>query len=470
MIKEDPNIIAKYEKLEAIGKKIFAEQKLDPKTISKTQVELAKEFLIKGAQGTNPEVLASYWKHILLSPELGKRISQQFKDEPSVNPYAIEFLLFLHDIGRLVTPSAYFKNDLIGDRLLLSIGLPKELIDDLPPLGRISVLADELEFTDEQLEFSKPLTKAQEKIIKNYFTSLTPTQRIINLADNLGKRNSNGIFSVESFKEYLKTQEKRYADKSDWACVHWAIIRRKGAALLQYHLIEMTIAWLNKLDINVNKILGELKNYGPKFILIVRHGELDNPTNSVYNRDSIMSKPIHLSAKGINHMQKTADLIRAKEFDLTYIFTSPEMRTQESALELKNKLDLPIKIDNYLDEIYAPDPYNKGWKMDKLISLGGDVYHLPNTESPESVTRRMLKIFNIAANSLRVGQAAILVSHGDPIVFLTHFLKTNSIPDPKILREITYPAKGQALVVVIEPSGKLFTFYLLSENGEENTY
>jgi broad specificity phosphatase PhoE len=468
---DDQNATIKYEKLETLGKKIFAGQKLTQETITKNHVELAKKFLIDGASEINPQVLPAFWEHILLSPNLGKRIAEKLAStQKSVNPNAIEFLLYLHDIGRLIIPSAYFRNDLIGDRLLLAVGLEKELIDNLPPLGRISVLADEEEFNDEELNFEKPLSTEQKKTVQKYFDSLSPTQRIINLADNLGKRDNNGIFNLASFENYLKTQEKRYSEDSHWACIHWAIQRRRGAALFQYHLVKKTYDWLGKLNIKVDKILHELKNYGPKFVLIIRHGELENPTNLAYNRDSVMKTPIHLSTLGKEHMQKVGELIATKKFNLTKIITSPEIRTQESALELKNKLDLPITIDNYLDEVYAPDPYNRGWKMDKLIDLGGDIYNLPNTESPESVTRRMLKIFNITANSLKTGEAAILLSHGDPIVFLTQFLKTQSIPNPKILREIAYPAKGQATIAIIGADGNIFTLYLLEENIEQNTY
>lgn len=470
-MKEDPNVIAKYEKLEALGKKIFTNQTLSLETITKEHFELAKKFLAQSALEINPQVLSSYWEHILLSPNLGKRIAEKLETtEKSVNSNAIELLLFLHDIGRLITPPEYFRNDLIGDRLLLAIGFEKELIDALPPLGRISVLADEEEFNDQQLNFSELLKATQEKIIQKYFESLTPTQRIINLADNLGKRNADGIFSISSFKDYLKTQEKRYSGDSHWACIHWAIIRRRGAALFQYHLVKKTLNWLESEGVDVNQILADLKNYGPKFVLVIRHGELDNPSNLVYNRDSVMKTPIHLSTLGREHMQKVGELIKAKEFNLTKLFVSPETRTQESALELNKSLALPTETIDNLDDVFAPEPYLKGWSMNKLIALGGNVYNLPRTESPQSITQRMLKTFNAAAGSLKVGQTAILLSHGDPIVFLTHFLKTGSIPDPEILRKIVYPAKGQAMVTVIGPEEKIFTLYLLEEKTGISTY
>lgn len=224
------------------------------------------------------------------------------------------------------------------------------------------------------------------------------------------------------------------------------------------------------MGVDVTKILDGLKDYGPKFVLIVRHGELDNPTNIVYNRDSVMKIPIHLSDLGKDHMRKTGKLIKVRAFNLTKILVSPETRAQESAHELNSELNLPTETVDDLDDVFAPYPYQQGWTMDKLIELEGNNYILPDSETPESVTQRILQTFSKTAADLKVGQAAILLSHGDPIAFLANMLDSNSIPDPKNLRNLIYPAKGQALVAVIGPDGKLFTLYLLNEESGKSTY
>jgi hypothetical protein len=234
-----------YAKLKRLGKEIFSESSIVKSgIISPTDVGLAREFMTRGAKETNPQVRASYWEHITIAPELGKRIAEETNGKLDINPAEVEMLLWLHDIGRLVTPSAYFRNDLIGDRLLLETGFPKKIVDEFPPLARISVLADEMELTEGQLNFTEPSTDGQEKTLQAYFDSLTPTQRIINLADNLGKRDKNGIFSSDTFLKYLETQEERYSTDSFWSSVHWATERRRGAALLEYHLVEKRLPGL----------------------------------------------------------------------------------------------------------------------------------------------------------------------------------------------------------------------------------
>lgn len=468
--KENPINIARYDKLKALGKNIFDGVSFEHGQISSDHVERARKFITEGAKIVNPEVWATYWNHVIIAPELGRRIAEEIKKKTDVNPAEVEMLLWLHDIGRLVTPSVYFRNDLLGDRLLLKAGFPKEMVNELPPLGRLLTLADEMDLTEKQLNFDESLNAEQEAMLRTYFESLTPIQIIVNLVDDLGKRDKNGIFTTDAFLTYLKTQETRYDSDSPWASAHWATERRRESAVLVYHLVKKSITWLEDLGVDVGTILEDLKDYGPKFVLIVRHGELDNPANIVYNRDSVMDKPIHLSHIGTEQIQKLGDLIIARKFKPTKIFTSPETRAQESTRELNSKLKIPTEIVDDLDDVFAPYPYQQNWTMDKLIALEGNNYTLPDSEAPESVTQRMHRVFDTTVANLKIGEAAILLSHGDPIAFLANTLETDLIPDPQNLRKLIYPAKGQALVAVIGPNGKLFTLYSLSEDAGENTY
>jgi hypothetical protein len=108
--------------------------------------------------------------------------------------------------------------------------------------------------------------------------------------------------------------------------------------------------------------------------------------------------------------------------------------------------------------------------MNKLIALNGNNYILPDSETPESVTKRMLKVFNIAAGSLKTGEAAILLSHGDPIAFLIYILKTNSVLDPENIRKVQFPKKGQVTVAAIGTNEKPPTLYLLNPDIEGSAY
>lgn len=68
-------------------------------------------------------------------------------------------------------------------------------------------------------------------------------------------------------------------------------------------------------------------------ILIIRHGELENPRGIVYNRDSVMRPEdiIHLSEKGCAQFPKLAVEIRRQNKMPTILWNNPETRAQESA-------------------------------------------------------------------------------------------------------------------------------------------
>lgn len=221
------------------------------------------------------------------------------------------------------------------------------------------------------------------------------------------------------------------------------------------------------------------KNDRPKFILLVRHGSLDykgRPPEEqhFYNRDEIM-KPediMHLSSEGRKQMRELAQAIKEKGFKNIKIFSSPEIRTRESAEILREKLNIrKIEIDDNIIDVYAPGPYYEGMTMAEHRSMKGNVYKKSrwgkyDHERPEEIVKRMKRAFWRAAQKVKPGETAILVSHGDPLGWLINTLLTGKIPEPQKLREIIYPGKGEAMVAIIDPKGELFTLYSLKRGGE----
>lgn len=474
-VAENSDIIERYNILKDLGKTHFGHsESLKEGKIEKGDVILAKNFLGKGAHETNPSVWASYWEHTLIAPEYGKRIAEAAKQKGlAVNPAEVEFSLWLHDIGRLVTPGAYFRNDLIGDRILQENGIPMTTRNNFPSIRKLMATAEELDLKDTQLKFQDPLTPDQQQNALQYFDSLAPTQRIINLADNLGKRGPNGLFDLESFLVYLKSQEGRYNQNSDWGAISWAIPRRQAGAVLQAFTIEKTASWLKELGVDLNDTKNSLENYGPKFIAVVRHGDLYNPSNIVYNRDTVMNKEdiIHLGDEGKEQMQRVATLINNRKFNPVKIFTSPETRALESTHELNSILHVDeVTTVADLDDGFAPGPYLEKMTMDQLMDIGGNVYDSTRWgkyyhESPKEIIERMQRTFYKVASGLKVGETGLLLSHGDPIAWLLNTLTSTTIPSPENLRQLLYPAKGEGAVAIIDPQGFVFSTYTLKDKS-----
>lgn len=259
-IRENPESVARYARLKELGRELFAETSVVKEDVLTWEdVKVARNFLSTGTQETNPTVWSVYWEHVIIAPKLGRMLATKAQEKGvGVDPNEVEFLLFLHDIGRLVLPGGYLRNDLIGDRLLHECGLPQEIISKLPSLVDLMSAAE------------------KQTPAENYFRSLSPATRIINLADNMGKRDQDGLFSVPAFLKYLNTQEERYSQESPWPSTSWAILRRKDATSLQYDTIERTNRWLTESGVDFEKVRKELTDYGPKFVTVVPHDQVED--------------------------------------------------------------------------------------------------------------------------------------------------------------------------------------------------
>ncbi|MBI2641641.1 hypothetical protein HYW87_03550, partial [Candidatus Roizmanbacteria bacterium] len=278
-MQEDPAAIRRYVALRDLGKRKFSGSHVlqTKEDINEDDIEKAKEVVTGGITATNPPVWASWFEHVFISAELARRLDPK-----------VEFYLWLHELGRLVTPSAYFRNDLINRRFLLEFGILERTLDEFFPIQNFLRLAGDLNLSKEQTNWEEDLRDDQKANALVFFDTLTDTQRIINLADNLGKRNKNGMFNTQGFFQYLQSQEQRYEGESQWKSENWSIPRRPGSAVLQAFIIEKTLEWLQKKVVDIEKVLRDLDDYGPKFVIIARHGQPKKLAgNKVYNVDSI---------------------------------------------------------------------------------------------------------------------------------------------------------------------------------------
>ncbi len=432
----------------------------------------ARRFLGEAGRRLQPpiQVGAGWWEHTLIAAELGRRI----------DPDA-ELALVMHDSGRLVNP-AYLRNDFLGERLMERLGLGY-LISQLASLrkllnrgGALSINKKQLGLFHQGVPVEQILTEPQLVIAEDYFRGLTPIQRITNLADNLGKRTAEGkLFSLSEFLDYLRSQETRYGQKSVWSSEDWSVPRRQPAAVLQYYVVEKTAAWLQQeRGINVEKIIAGLEDYGPKFIVLGRHGRVKNKRGIVYNRDRDM-KPedvVVLSEQGKQEVETAATLIKKRGLGqrLRRLIVSPARRARESAKILSRTLQFrqpKLEVDERVDDIYGPGPYLEGEGIEEWRRSGnpydrrwGNYDH----EKPAVITQRMTAVFWETARELERGEAAVLVSHKDPLAWLVNHLVAGQLPEPEHLHDLINLPEGGVILTVIDPEGKLLTAYQLTSD------
>ena len=175
-------------------------------------------------------------------------------------------------------------------------------------------------------------------------------------------------------------------------------------------------------------------------------------------------------------MQGLGLLIVQRGFKIVRISVSPETRAQESVKYLTADNPFPeFETVDDLDDAYAPGPYLKRITMDQFAEQGGNVYDdslwkdYPHEQS-EAIVGRMRKAFDEMAESIKIGESGILLSHGDPISWLLNDVIKGSLPKPKDLRNSLYPEKGVASVLVLDSSNKLINHYKLNPQGAGSKY
>jgi len=214
-------------------------------------------------------------------------------------------------------------------------------------------------------------------------------------------------------------------------------------------------------------------NLNNKYIILVRHGELHNLKNIVYNRDLVMKKEdiIHLSDLGRKQLSRLSKIIK-RDYKVENIFSSPETRAMESAEIIANESEKNLKVISCkaIDEVYASGPYLTGLKMDQWKKMNGDAYDEKlwgkfKHEKEESVIKRFTDFVIKQVKTVKTGEAVVLVSHGDPIALFINTFLTKKIPRGVDLHKMIYPKKGQGIVFVFDSQNNYLKYFILADQS-----
>ena len=167
-------------------------------------------------------------------------------------------------------------------------------------------------------------------------------------------------------------------------------------------------------------------------IHLVRHGEVYNPSGVLYGR----LPNFHLSDKGKLMAEAAAKELHKQGFPIQAIFTSPLLRTQESAKPIEELFKLDAKTEENLIE-----PWNvfEGRKLSvRAVAVRPHWWwHFRNPAKPawgesfKEIIARMEEVIQQAANSVKSGDV-VLVTHQLPIwVMHLHLAGERLMHDPR---------------------------------------
>ena len=109
-------------------------------------------------------------------------------------------------------------------------------------------------------------------------------------------------------------------------------------------------------------------------LVLIRHGEVEYPTNSLGQR-LIYGPKVELSREGYRQADALAKTLRDENITPDNVYSSPYIRAFFTAVPIANEFDKGLYTDEDLIDVYAP-----GWEgrtMDELKEVGGDIYAAP---------------------------------------------------------------------------------------------
>lgn len=156
-----------------------------------------------------------------------------------MSPEEAQCLALLHDLGRMVVPHRYLRTDLVGQRLIQRIGIREELWRKQPPV---------------------PSILGRGKAVGS-INDLSPAQRLMDVADNLGKRNQDGtLFNEEQMKDYNSNRTERYKEVA-WSSERFGISALEtGKQKFAISLVKDEIEWFKNKGIDFKKLRQEVED------------------------------------------------------------------------------------------------------------------------------------------------------------------------------------------------------------------
>lgn len=178
-------------------------------------------------------------------------------------------------------------------------------------------------------------------------------------------------------------------------------------------------------------------------LFLVRHAVFSNPDNIF-----VFTLPFHLTEEGRQQTEKIGDWFLENNYSGIPIYSSPIVRSVQTAEIIAAKTKSFVAVDTDLTETYCKELEGRLKSEEKLADLHAE-FDFPTREPRESVWERVKKSYEKRVNA---GKDCIFVSHGDPLTILYYHLQKKEMPkylwDPE--NEANVIHRGGVVEITIE--------------------
>lgn len=179
-------------------------------------------------------------------------------------------------------------------------------------------------------------------------------------------------------------------------------------------------------------------------ILLVRHGEINNPAGIIYGR----LPGFVMTERGRKQVRQVAEKLENE--GVQKIYTSPRQRAGQTAKILAERLKVKIEEDGRLDETNSPIDGKMTFKeaREKGVSGYDPEFIQAGGETEAEAAERMRAFVEEKVVEWRE-KTVLAVSHGDPIWFLRATLMNLPVAVSKLKGVVAYPALASVTEVEV---------------------
>ena len=193
-------------------------------------------------------------------------------------------------------------------------------------------------------------------------------------------------------------------------------------------------------------------------IYLIRHGEIDNPTDVYYGR--LPGFP--MSPNGIEQVKHLAKIFQSRGVHLDVVYASPMERAQQTAQLVSESFgNIGIETNENLSDTYIPSLEGKPLSILRVKGFRNEYgveFRTSDSETAKDVIERAKKFLDDVKQK-HLGESIALVSHGDPIRFiLWEFQYPEKELDVAKIKDEDYPELAEAIELRFGPEGQFLGF------------